>query len=277
MPATNHPSLPPLCEVIAQFGLRPDKSLGQHFLTDPNLLRRIVQAAGPLDATNVIEIGPGPGGLTRAILETPGASLLAIELDPRAIAALAPLAAAYPGRLTVHEADALKLDLPTLTAAPRAIIANLPYNVGTPLLVKWLTQAAAYKSLTLMFQLEVAQRIVATPNTSAYGRLSILAQWLCDADIAFTVPAAAFSPPPKVDSAIIRLTPKPTQPPPDHLAAMERLTAAAFGQRRKMLRGALRPLGGEALLQKADIAPDRRAETLTVTEFERLMLATLET
>jgi len=276
MPATI-PPLPPLREVIAQFGLRPDKSLGQHFLLDPNLLRRIVQAAGALDGVHVIEIGPGPGGLTRALLDSAAATVTAVEIDSRAIAALVPLQAAYPERLTVREADAMKLDVAALTAAPRAIIANLPYNVGTPLLVKWLARAAAYRSLTLMFQLEVAQRIVAAPNTPAYGRLSVLAQWLCAADIAFTVPAAAFSPPPKVDSAIVRLAPKPVQPPAGQLAAMERLTAAAFGQRRKMLRGALRGLGGESLLDAAQIAADRRAETLTVAEFERLMLATLET
>jgi 16S rRNA (adenine1518-N6/adenine1519-N6)-dimethyltransferase len=274
MPA--HPPLPPLRDVIAEFGLRPDKSLGQHFLLDPNLLGRIVRAAGVLEGVHVIEIGPGPGGLTRALLESAAATVTAVEIDPRAIAALAPLAAAYPERLTVREADAMKLDVAALTGAPRAIIANLPYNVGTPLLVKWLAQAAAYRSLTLMFQLEVAQRIVAVPNTPAYGRLAVLAQWLCAADIAFTVPASAFSPPPKVDSAIVRLTPKPVQPPAGQLAAMERLTAAAFGQRRKMLRGALRGLGGEALLEAAEIAPDRRAETLTVGEFERLMLATLQ-
>jgi 16S rRNA (adenine1518-N6/adenine1519-N6)-dimethyltransferase len=267
--------LPPLREIIAQYGLKPDKSLGQHFLLDGHLLARIVRAAGDLAGVHVIEIGPGPGGLTRALLDSPAASVTAIEIDPRAIAALAPLAAAYPGRLNVLEADALKLDICTLTPAPRAVIANLPYNVGTPLLIKWLAQAANFSSFTLMFQLEVAQRLCAVPSTPAYGRISVLAQWLCDVDIAFTVPAAAFTPPPKVDSAIIRLTPKPAQPSPEHFAAMERLTAAAFGQRRKMLRGALRPLGGEVLLNRAQIAPDRRAETLTVVEFERLMIETL--
>jgi len=269
-------TLPPLRDIIAQYGLRPDKSLGQHFLTDPNLLRRIVQSAGPLEGVNVIEIGPGPGGLTRALLDSAAASLLAIEIDDRAIAALAPLAAAHK-RLTILQADALKTDLTALTQPPRAIIANLPYNIGTPLLIAWLAQASQFQSFTLMFQLEVAQRITAAPNTPAYGRLSVLSQWLCTTDIAMTVPAAAFYPPPKVDSAIVRLTPKPAQPPPHERAAMERLTAAAFGQRRKMLRGALRPLGGERLLEAAQIAPDRRAETLTVEEFNRLMHATLKT
>jgi 16S rRNA (adenine1518-N6/adenine1519-N6)-dimethyltransferase len=269
------PALPALRDIIAQYGLKPDKSLGQHFLLDPHLLARIAAAAGDLTGIHVLEIGPGPGGLTRALLDSQAASVTAIEIDSRAIAALQPLAAAYPNRLTIHEADALKLDLTTLTPAPRAIIANLPYNIGTPLLIKWLAQAKEFRSFTLMFQLEVAQRIAAAPNTAAYGRLSVIAQWLCDVDIAFIVPASAFTPPPKIDSAIIRLTPKPAQPTPDHFAAMGRLTAAAFGQRRKMLRGALKPLGGDTILATAAIDPTRRAETLTVPEFERLMLATL--
>jgi 16S rRNA (adenine1518-N6/adenine1519-N6)-dimethyltransferase len=274
MPEKSNTLLPPLRDIIAAFGLRPDKSLGQHFLLDPALLTRIVTSAGPLTGIHVIEIGPGPGGLTRALLESDAASVLAIEIDDRAVAAITALAAGNP-RLSILAGDALKLNLPEITPAPRAIIANLPYNVGTPLLIKWLAQAGEYQSMVLMFQLEVAARIAATPNTSAYGRLSVLAQWLCDIDIAMHVPASAFSPPPKVESAIVRLRPKPIQPPAAHFKAMERLTAAAFGQRRKMLRGALKSLGGEALLTRADIAPDRRAETLTVAEFERLMLATL--
>ena len=158
-----------------------------------------------------------------------------------------------------------------MVPAPRAIVANLPYNIGTLLLINWLTQAAEYQSLTLMFQLEVAERICAAPNTPAYGRISVLAQWLCDVAITKLIPAGAFAPPPKVDSALIRLIPKPNRPPAEHLHAMERLTAAAFGQRRKMLRGALKPLGGETLLNAANIDPTRRAETLTVQEFEGLM------
>ncbi|HQU03175.1 MAG TPA: 16S rRNA (adenine(1518)-N(6)/adenine(1519)-N(6))-dimethyltransferase RsmA [Acidocella sp.] len=267
-------SLPPLRDIIAQFDLRPDKSLGQHFLLDPNLLERICRAAGALAGVNVIEIGPGPGGLTRALLASEAASVLAVELDPRAVAATKFLAG-FDARLNVLEADALKLDLTSLTAAPRAIIANLPYNVGTMLLIKWLAQAGDYQSMVLMFQQEVAERIAAAPNSSAYGRVSVLAQWLCDVDIAMHVPAGAFSPPPKVESAVVRLYPKKTQPPVEHFKAMERLTAAAFGQRRKMLRGSLRSLGGEALLNRAKIAPDRRAETLSVAEFERLMLESL--
>ncbi len=264
-------------DIIAQYGLKPDKSLGQHFLLDPHLLARIAAAAGDLAGIHVIEIGPGPGGLTRALLDSNAASVTAVEVDPRAIAALAPLAAAYPGRLAIHEADALKLDVISLTPSPRAIIANLPYNIGTPLLIGWLQNAAYFHSLTLMFQLEVAERIAAAPNTSAYGRISVLSQWLCDVDIAFAVPAAAFTPPPKVDSALIRLTPKPIQPTAKDIAAMERLTAAAFGQRRKMLRGALKPLGGEPLLTAARIDPTRRAETLTIPEFETLMRTTQRT
>ncbi len=268
-------NLPPLRDVISRFSLRADKSLGQHFLTDPRLLDRICRAAAPLAGRNVIEIGPGPGGLTRALLASDAAHVLAIEFDPRAVAAIEELACGFPGRLTIIEGDALKTGLPALCPPPRAIVANLPYNIGTPLLIRWLAEAGAYESMTLMFQLEVAQRISAPPNTAAYGRLSVLAQWLCDVEILFQIPAAAFAPPPKVDSALIRLTPKPDQPPARQFAAMERLTAAAFGQRRKMLRGALRALGGEALLRAAGIAPDRRAETLSVPEFVHLMLATL--
>jgi len=267
------PSWPPLREVIHRFDLRADKSLGQHFLLDANLLDRIRRCAEPLDGLNVIEIGPGPGGLTRALLQSQAAHVTAIEVDPRAVAATQSLAA--DGRLSVIEADALKLDLPGLIAAPRAIVANLPYNAGTPLLIRWLAEAGAYQAMTLMFQLEVAERIAATPSTSAYGRLSVLAQWLCEVDIVLHVPASAFTPPPKVESAMVRLIPRPVQPPALQFKAMERLTAAAFGQRRKMLRGALREMGGETLLNKAGIAPDRRAETLSVAEFERLMLATL--
>jgi 16S rRNA (adenine1518-N6/adenine1519-N6)-dimethyltransferase len=262
---------PTLAEVIRTHALKPDKSLGQHFLLDPNLLAEIVARAGPLEGVNVIEIGPGPGGLTRALLNTAARHVTAIEYDPRAAAAIAALAAASAGRLTLVEADALKLDVATLAPAPRAIVANLPYNIGTLLLTRWLAQASAFTSLTLMFQREVAERICAPPNTAAYGRLSVLTQWLCDAHITMHIPAHAFSPPPKVDSALIHITPKPNQPSTSQRHAMERLTAAAFGQRRKMLRGALRALGGETLLNAAHIAPDRRAETLTVEEFVRVM------
>jgi 16S rRNA (adenine1518-N6/adenine1519-N6)-dimethyltransferase len=268
---------PPLRDVIAQFGLKPDKSLGQHFLLDPHLLANIAAAAAPLGGLNVIEIGPGPGGLTRALLATEAHHVTAIEFDPRAVAAIQALATYANGRLTILHADALKTNLAELTPAPRAIVANLPYNIGTPLLITWLAQAAAFTSLTLMFQLEVAERVCAIPSTPAYGRLSILTQWLCDATILMHIPANAFTPPPNVDSALIRLTPKPHQPTPAQFQTMERLTAAAFGQRRKMLRGALRAHGGEALLAAAGIDATRRAETLTVQEFERLVLEILRT
>jgi 16S rRNA (adenine1518-N6/adenine1519-N6)-dimethyltransferase len=193
----------------------------------------------------------------------------AVEVDPRAIAAITELAQTTP-RLRVVEGDALAADLASLTPPPRQIVANLPYNIASPLLIGWLRQAAAWERLTLMFQEEVADRICAAPDTAAYGRLSVIAQWVCTAEFRLRIPPAAFVPPPKVWSAVVVLTPRPAQPPPALFAAMERLTAAAFGQRRKMLRGSLRPLGGEALLARAGIAPERRAETLSIAEFDRL-------
>ena len=272
--------LPPLREVIAAHSLGARHSLGQHFLLDGNLTARIVRAAGDLDGRNVIEVGPGPGGLTRALLATGAAQIVAIELDRRAVAAIRELAdlvnskatigIAAAGRLAVIEADALRIDLPDLVPKPRQIVANLPYNVASPLLVRWLRQASAYERMTLMFQREVAERIVAAPGTAAYGRLSVLTGWICEGHIAVRLPPEAFVPPPKVWSAVVVLTPRPAQPEPELFAAMERLTAAAFGQRRKMLRGALRLLGGEALLARAGIAPERRAETLSVAEFDQL-------
>ena len=265
-------SLPSLTETIRLFDLRADKSLGQHFLLDPSLLARIAAAAGKLEGLNVIEIGPGPGGLTRALLETKAAHVTAVEYDKRAVAAITALAATT-NRLTIIEADAMKADLPSLVPAPRAIVANLPYNIGTLLLVTWLQHAAQYQSMTLMFQLEVAERICAQPNSGAYGRVSVLAQWLCEVTMLMRIPASAFAPPPKVESALIRLLPRPDQPSPGDLKLMERLTAAAFGQRRKMLRGALKPLGGEALCNEAQIDASRRAETLSVEEFVKLMQA----
>lgn len=200
-------------------------------------------------------------------MDAGAAKVTAIELDRRAVAALAELQAAYPDRLAVIEADALRLDLAELVPPPRLIVANLPYNVATPLLVGWLRQAVQFEKLVLMFQVEVAQRIAAAPGTAAYGRLWVLAQATCAVHLAQHLPAAAFTPPPKVDSAVVVLTPYAAQPAPGLLAALERVTAAAFGQRRKMLRGALRGLGGEALLAQAGIAPERRAETLSVAEF----------
>ena len=262
--------LPPLREVIARAGLAPRRALGQHFLLDANLAARIAREAAPLDGRHVIEVGPGPGGLTRALLASQAADVTAIELDARAVAALAELEAAAGRRLRVVAADALGVDLAALAPPPRLVVANLPYNVATPLLIGWLRSAAAFERLVLMFQHEVAERICAAPGSAAYGRLSVLAQWICATEFRLRIPPAAFVPPPKVWSAVVRLTPRPVQPDAMLLVAMERLTAAAFGQRRKMLRGALAPLGGAALLARAAIAPERRAETLTVAEFERV-------
>jgi len=237
---------------------------------DANLTGRIARQAGDLAGRHVAEVGPGPGGLTRALLDTAAESVLAVEVDARAITAMAELETAYPGRLRVLAADATRTDLAALVPAPRQLVANLPYNVATPLLVGWLRQAALWERMTLMFQQEVAERIAAAPDTAAYGRLSVLAQWTCRAALLMRLPPAAFTPPPKVWSAVVGLQPHPAQPPPKLFAAMERVTAAAFGQRRKMLRGSLRALGGEALLERAGIAPERRAETLGIAEFDQL-------
>ncbi|HEX3575279.1 MAG TPA: 16S rRNA (adenine(1518)-N(6)/adenine(1519)-N(6))-dimethyltransferase RsmA [Rhodopila sp.] len=263
--------VPPLREVIARHGLAARHSLGQHFLFDGNLTDRIVREAGDLAGRHVIEVGPGPGGLTRSLLASAAAGITAIELDRRAIGAMTELAESAGGRLRVIEADALCVDLTTLTPAPRQVIANLPYNVASPLLVGWLRQAASFERLTLMFQQEVAERICAEADTPAYGRLSVLAQWTCETRIVMRLPPTAFTPPPKVWSAVVSLTPHAAQPDPATFRRMESLTAAAFGQRRKMLRGSLRGLGGEALLTQAGIAPERRAETLSVAEFDRLV------
>jgi len=245
--------------------------LGQHFLLDPGLTHQIARLPGDLAGRDVVEVGPGPGGLTRSLLQTDATRVLAVELDRRAIAALAALQERYPDRLTVLEADATTLDLAAHSTAPRQLVANLPYNVATPLLVGWLRQAGSWERMTLMFQLEVAERICAAPGTSGFGRLSVLAQWICTADLVMRLPPAAFTPPPKVWSAVVGLTPHTEQPPADLFRTMERLTAAAFGQRRKMLRGSLRALGGEALLERAGIAPERRAETLAIADWDRLV------
>lgn len=263
--------LPSLRETIARHGLDARKSLGQHFLLDPALCGRIAALAGDLAGRSVIEVGPGPGGLTRALLATAAAEVVALELDRRVVAALAELTAAHPGRLRVIEGDALKADPAALVPAPRRIVANLPYNVASPLLVRWLRGAAALEGLTLMFQQEVAERICAAPDTEAYGRLSVLAQWRCRCEMLLRLPPGAFSPPPKVFSAVVGFTPHAEDPGAALFAAMERTTAAAFGERRKMLRGALKPLGeAEALLAAAGIDGARRAETLAVAEFDRL-------
>ncbi len=258
-------NLPPLREIIARHGLAARRALGQHFLNDLNLTRRIARAAGPLDAGTTIEIGPGPGGLTRALLEQ-GATVLAVELDRRCIAALAELAAAYPGRLTVIEGDARRIDLLAQVPPPRRVVANLPYNVATPLIVGWVRDIASYECLTLMVQKEVAERIVAAPRTPSYGRLGALVGWRAEARRLFDVDPRAFTPPPRVTSSVVRIVPRAMPLADADFAAFERVTAAAFGQRRKMLRSALASLGGDplALLAEAGVPPTARAEELPI-------------
>ena len=270
--------LPPLREVIARHGIAARKSLGQNFILDLNLTRRIARAAGRLNDATVIEIGPGPGGLTRSLLAEGARRVVAIERDPRCLAALGELAAHYPGRLELIAGDALALDPATLSEAPRKIVANLPYNIATALLLRWLDRICDYESLTLMFQREVALRLVAPPRGPAYGRLSVLVQWLCEPKILFDLPPRAFVPPPKVTSSVVSLTPRPTPLAPAAKPALERVTAAAFGQRRKMLRSSLKTLGipVEPLLAAAGIPPTARAEELSVPEFCALARAAAE-
>ena len=262
-------ALPPLRESLAEHGLLAKKSFGQHFLLDLNVTRKIARLAGPLEGQTVIEVGPGPGGLTRGLLEA-GARVVAVEKDARFSPLLEALAEAAEGRLTVVEADALSVDEAVLAGGPAHIVSNLPYNVGTPLLLKWLTGSFRPLSMTLMFQKEVADRIAAKPGANAYGRLSVITQAVCEAAVVMDLPARAFTPPPKVASAVVRLDPKPDRPSPEHLAALERVTAAAFGQRRKMLRSSLRLLGGEALCAAAGIDPNARAEVIAVEGFLEL-------
>ncbi|MGR6327845.1 16S rRNA (adenine(1518)-N(6)/adenine(1519)-N(6))-dimethyltransferase RsmA [Sphingomonas sp. XXL09] len=260
--------LPPLREVIARYGLSASKALGQNFLFDGQLLARIAAVPDDLGGAEVLEVGPGPGGLTRALLAA-GAQVTAIERDRRCIPALEELGAAYPGRLRLIEGDALAIDAPSLFTGRPHIVSNLPYNVGTALLVGWLTGPWQpwWQSLTLMFQKEVAERIVATPNSDAYGRLAVLAQWRSHARIAMPVHRSAFTPPPKVMSAVVHIT--PAEPPAGvEVATLERVTAAAFGQRRKMLRQSLKGVPGAIeAAEAAGIDVARRAETLTVEDF----------
>ena len=269
-------ALPPLREVIARHGLAAKKALGQNFLFDLNLTRRIARAAGPLEGFTVIEIGPGPGGLTRALLMEGATNVIAIERDDRAQAALAEIAAAYPGKLTVIPGDALETDYARLAAGtPTKIVANLPYNIATPLLIGWIGSGEwppFYESLTLMFQKEVAERIVAKSGGKEFGRLSVLCQYRATAKKLFDVNRSAFTPPPKVTSSIVQLMPKAKPEPECRLEVLERVTAAAFGQRRKMLRASLRSLlpEPEALLGELGIDPELRAEQLPVEAFARL-------
>ncbi len=265
--------LPPLRDVIQRHGLDAKKALGQNFLLDLNLTQKIARTAGPIEDHTVIEVGPGPGGLTRAILALGAKRVIAIERDARCLPALAEISDHYPGRLTVIEGDALKTDFEALAPGEKVrIIANLPYNVGTQLLVNWLLPKSwppFWESLTLMFQREVGLRIVADENDDHYGRLGVLCGWRTDARMAFDVPPQAFTPPPKVTSSVVHLEPI-ANPLACDVARLERVTHAAFGQRRKMLRQSVKSLGGEALLARAEIDPQRRAETLSVEEFVRL-------
>jgi 16S rRNA (adenine1518-N6/adenine1519-N6)-dimethyltransferase len=258
-------SLPPLRDVIKRFRLGARRSLGQHFILDLNLCARITRAAGDILASTVIEIGPGPGGLTRALLDAGAAKVIAVERDERCVAALAELAEAYPERLEIIEGDALEADLVGLTGPPRCIVSNLPYNIATPLLIGWLQHIGDFERLTLMFQQEVAARLAARPGTREYGRLSIITQWLCDVRREFNVDGRAFTPPPKVASAVVTLNPRLKPLAPAAWDALETVTAAAFGQRRKMLRASLKPLCLDP--RELGIDPTKRAGELTVEEF----------
>jgi len=265
-------TLPPLREVIAAHGLSAKKALGQNFLLDLNLTAKIARVAGDLTGADVLEIGPGPGGLTRGLLASGARRVVAVEKDARCLPALDEIAAAYPGRLQVVSGDALELDTAALLMPPVKIVSNLPYNVGTELLVRWLTPPVwppFWSSLTLMFQREVAERIVARPGGKAYGRLAVLAQWRADARIALTLPASAFTPAPKVDSAVVHLTALPEPRYPADAQVLSRVVAAAFNQRRKMLRAALKGLAPdiEDRLRVAGIEPTDRAEQVPLEGF----------
>lgn len=269
-------SLPSIREVMERHDLMPKKALGQNFLLDGNITAKIARSAGELAHTHVIEIGPGPGGLTRALLQAGARQVVAVEKDHRCMAALAELAEAAEGRLHVVGADALSARLDSLAPAPRMVVANLPYNVATPLLIGWLEQLAAsrdaFTGLTLMFQKEVADRILARPGSKAYGRLSVMAQWQCVVSHRFDLPPQVFTPPPKVTSSVVHLVPHGTPEPEVPWRAMERVVEKAFGQRRKMLRSALKGLHPdvEAWLRQAGIDPTERAERLTVAQFGAL-------
>ncbi|PQO23583.1 16S rRNA (adenine(1518)-N(6)/adenine(1519)-N(6))-dimethyltransferase [Rhodobacteraceae bacterium WD3A24] len=264
--------LPPLREVIARHGLAARRALGQNFLLDLNLTARIARTAGDLTGADILEIGPGPGGLTRALLAEGARHVLAVEKDARCLPALEEIAAAYPGRLTIMQGDALEIDPLAHLTPPVKVVANLPYNVGTELLVRWLTPPRwppFWESLTLMFQREVAERIVARPGSKAYGRLAILAQWRAEAHIVMRLPPGAFTPPPKVSSAVVALTALPAPRYPADPAVLSRVVAAAFNQRRKMLRASLRGLAPdiEARLESVGIAPTARAEEISLERF----------
>ena len=270
--------LPKLRESLDAHGLLAKKSFGQHFLLDLNVTRKIARLAGPLAGRVVVEVGPGPGGLTRALLESDAVHVVAVEKDPRFLPLLGELAAVSGGRLTVIEADALAAGEAALVAPHGTswrVVANLPYNVGTPLLVKWLTATAPPEAMTLMFQKEVAERIVAGVGDDAYGRLAVLCQAIAEPSLVMELPARAFNPPPKVDSAVVNLSVRPDRPDAATIAALERVTGAAFGQRRKMLRSSLKPLGGEALCEAAGLDATARAEEIDGAGFLRLAVVLL--
>jgi len=261
--------LPPLRQLISQTDLEARKSLGQNFIFDMNLTQRIARTAAPLQGA-VFEIGPGPGGLTRALFLEGAEKVIAIEKDRRAVRLLDHLVAATDGQLILHEDDAMKLPIWEMSEAPRKIVANLPFNIATALLLKWLAHANAFASLTLMFQKEVAKRLVAQPGDKSYGRLSIITQWLCQAELKFDVPPQAFIPPPKIISSVVHLIPRP-QPLYDcRKDDLEATTAIAFGQRRKMLRASFKKHGGESLLISTDIDPTARPQELSIEAFTRL-------
>lgn len=270
--------LPPIREQLQEQDLWANKAFGQHFLLDLNLTERIVREAHLSPDCTVAEIGPGPGGLTRALIAADVAKVVAIERDPRFVAFHQPLVAACDGFYQAIEADALTVDLTDTLAAPRAIVANLPYNVGTPMLINWLRQAGEFQSMTLMFQREVADRIVAQPGNKTYGRLSVLAQLCCHTQMVMTIPARAFTPPPKIDSAVVRLTPREPLLSAAEFSAIEQVTAAAFGQRRKMLRSALKGLFYQPVkaLETAGLDPTARAEDIPLSGFKALAHNLLE-
>ena len=257
--------LPPLGDVIRRFDLGARKSLGQHFLLDLNLCARIARAAGDLKGVNVIEIGPGPGGLTRALLEGGARKVVAVERDSRCVKALGELAGAYPDQLDIVEADALETDVTALAPEPRRIVANLPYNVATPLLLGWLRQIGSFEGLTLMFQKEVALRLAAKPGNKSYGRLSVITQWLAEVRHEFNISKEAFTPPPKVASSVVSLIPRPAPLAPADWETLEKVTGRAFGQRRKMLRASLKSLNLD--FGALGIEPTARAEELSVEQF----------
>ena len=269
---TRFETLPPIREIISTHNLKTRKTLGQHFLLDLNLTDRIARSAGNISDGTVFEIGPGPGSLTRSLLKAGARRVIAIERDPRCVTALTGLVDASAGRLEILEGDAQYIDLTELAPPPRRIVANLPYNISTVLLTKWISKGNAFKRMTLMFQNEVARRIVAGPGTKVYGRLSVVCNWRANTDFLFKIPARAFTPPPKISSALVSIKPHISLSNTVEFSDLERVTAAAFGQRRKMLRSSLKTLDCNTLtlLDAARVDPTKRAEELTIEDYTRL-------